>query len=97
MSPEVAVLLALLTTLLAVGVPLVVKELKELRTKNEKITNRQTRVESYLEILLDHSGFDMHKVKSKIREHQKELEELQTNGSPSIGGCINPKELYKDK
>jgi hypothetical protein len=102
MSPEVTVLLALLTTAMGIGIPLIVKEFKELRGRLEKandqshkISNRQTIVETKLDMLLDHEGFDIHKVNKAIKEHKEELEEMQENGRPSVG-CINVKELYKE-
>jgi peptidoglycan hydrolase CwlO-like protein len=100
MSAEVAVLLALLVSAMGVGIPLVVKEFKELRSRLDKanderhqIKNRQTGVEAKLDMLLHHAGFDVHKVNKAIKEHKEELEE---NGRPSVG-CINITELYQDK
>lgn len=100
MLPEVAVLLALLTAALGVGIPLIVKEFKELRSRldsandeRHQIKNRQTGVEAKLDMLLHHAGFDVHKVNRAIKEHKDELDE---NGSPTVG-CLNVEQMYRDK
>jgi len=45
-----------------------------------------------VDMLLDHSGFDMRKVNRAIKDN---LDEIKRNDKPSVG-CINMKELYKE-
>jgi hypothetical protein len=93
MLAETTVLLSLVTTFVGIGTPLLVKEIKEIHKTINKHENDQTRVETKLDIFLEHSGFDMPKVNKAIKEHMAELAE---DGKPSVGGCINIKELYKE-
>jgi hypothetical protein len=58
----------------------------------DKINDRQTVVETKLDIFMEHLGFDVNKVNRVIKEH---MEELKKNDKPSVG-CINIKELYKE-
>lgn len=95
MDPAVAVLLALII----VAIPLLVREFKDIRkalanthSQCDKINERQTIVETKLDIFLDHSGFDVSKVNRTIKEH---MEELKQNDKPSVG-CIKVKELYRE-
>jgi hypothetical protein len=96
MSPEVAVLLGVITTILGVGIPLIVRAFSRANDERHKIQLHQVRFQTMVEMLLDHAGFDMHKVNKAIKQHEEELKQLQTNGGPSLG-CIDTKQLYKDK
>lgn len=94
MDPAVYVLLAIII----VTIPILVKEIKDIHKaisnthgQCDKISERQTVVETKLDIYLDHAGFDVHKVNRVIKEH---MEELKQNDNPSIG-CIKVKELYR--
>ena len=93
MLPECAVLLGVITVLLGCGIPLIIKGFGKANDERHKISERQTVVETKLDLLLTHNGFDMQKVNKAIKEHKEELEESQKRGTPSIG-CINVKELY---
>lgn len=69
------------------------KALNDVRNKCNKTSDGLIAVKSKLDILLEVAGFDIHKVNRSIKEHKDELEE---DGAPSVG-CINIKELYRDK
>lgn len=91
----VYVLLAIIVVL----IPIFVKEIKDIHkmihnthSQCDKINERETIVETKLDIFLEHSGFDVPKVNRTIKEH---MEELKQNDKPSVG-CINVKELYRD-
>jgi hypothetical protein len=99
MDPAITVLLAVITSMIAVGMPLLVREFKDMRklhdnthSQCDKLNDRQTIVETKLDMLLDAGGFDIHKVNRTIKEH---MEELKENDKPSIG-CIDIKKLYKE-
>ena len=94
------VLLAIVIAILTVFIPMFVREVKDLHkaidnthSQCDKINERETVVETKLDIFLDHAGFDVPKVNRTIKEHMKELKK---NDRPSVG-CINVKELYRDK
>jgi len=120
MDPAIYVIIAMVTLLVSVGVPLIVKELKDIREtfgkevrdiqkssvmredqmrestkvifgKFDILKERITITETKLDMILDNSGFDIHKVNRAIKEN---MEELKKNDKPSIG-CINTKELRK--
>jgi hypothetical protein len=100
MDPAITVLLALITTMMAIGIPLLVKEFKDMRklhdnthSQCDKLNDRQTIVETKLDMLLDSSGYDIHKVNRAIKEN---MEELKHNDKPSIG-CIDIKKLLKEE
>jgi|GEM_PF-5857465 len=63
-----------------------------LRT-GSKFGERITSVETKIDIYLDSQGFDIRKVNRAIKDHK---DELKKNNRPSVG-CINVKDLYKDK
>jgi len=116
MLGETTVLLGVITTIIGVGTPLLIKEMKDLhkavngkvkdlaakhdcdidqvQDNYERIKDNQIVVETKLDIFLAHSGFDIPKVNKAIREH---IDELKENGKPSVGGCMNINELYRDK
>ena len=82
-----------LLAVIVVVIPLAVKAFKEVVNHCNKIDQRMTVVETKLDIFLDHNGFDVSKVNKTINEH---IGELKKNDKPSVG-CINVKELYRDK
>lgn len=99
-SAAVYVLLSIVIAIITVAIPLFVNAIKDLNKavnnthgQCDKINDRQTVVETKLDIFLHHAGFDVHKVNKVIKEH---MEELKQNDKPSIG-CINVKELYREK
>ena len=121
MQPELYVIIAIVSLLISVGVPLIVKELRDIREtfgkevkdiqkstttredemrkstevilgKCDNLRERITITETKLDMILDNSGFDVHKVNKAIKEN---MEELKKNDKPSIG-CINTKELRKE-
>lgn len=96
MSAEVAVLLSLIVALLGAGIPLIVRAFSRGSEERHKIQLNLVRFQTMVEMLLDNAGFDMHKVNKAIKQHEEELKQLQTNGGPSLG-CIDTKQLYKDK
>jgi hypothetical protein len=79
----------LLTIIVAAGVPTIVG----LSRYISKLSTRMTVVETKMDIYLDHIGFDVPKVNETIKKNMKELKK---NNRPSVG-CINIKELYRDK
>jgi hypothetical protein len=96
MLPECAVLLGIITAIIAAGVPVIARAFSKANDERHKISDRQIITETKLNMLLHHAGFDIPKVNKAIKEHKEELEELQNNGSPNIG-CINIKDLYRNK
>jgi hypothetical protein len=99
MDPAVVVLSGIVT----VAIGLFVSALRDLRKDLKKesdnthsqcanITERQAVVETKVDMLLGHSGFDMRKVNRAIKDN---LDEIKKNNQPSVG-CINIKELYND-
>jgi len=96
MDPAVAVLLAIVIALIPVlrsENKSIKKSVKDLENQCNDIHEHQVVAETKLDIFLEHSGFDLKKVNNKITEH---MEELKNNDKPQIG-CINIKELYRDK
>jgi hypothetical protein len=94
MCPEVYVLLAILVTLIGITAKLFSdarKSRDELSKRCNELGNSVIKIETKLDIYLDHSGFDVPKVNRKIKEH---MDELKQNDKPSVG-CIHVKELYK--
>jgi hypothetical protein len=87
------VLLAIVIALVTVGIPLFVNAIKDINKAISKISEREVAVETKVDILLEIAGLDNHKVNRTIKEH---MEELKKNDKPSVG-CINIKELYRDK
>lgn len=90
----------ILLTVIGILTPVLAFEIRDLRkginnthSQCDKINDRQTAVETKLDIFLYHAGFDVNKVNRTIKEH---MEELKQNDKPSVG-CINVKELYRDK
>jgi hypothetical protein len=83
--------------LLAVVIALIgvaAKAISDVRKKCDKTTEGLIGVKAKLDILLHLGGLDPHKVNSSIKEH---MDELKQDGAPSVGGCINVDELYRDK
>jgi len=68
-------------------------EMKEFSTYCARTTERMAKIETKMDIYLAHVGFDLMKVNRTIREH---LEDLETQDTPAVGGCINISGLYKD-
>lgn len=89
MDPAIAVLLAIIVVL----IPLAIKAFKDTHTRCDRINNRVTIVETKLDIYLNHAGFDINKINRAIKEN---IEELQQGDSLSIG-CIDVKDLYREK
>jgi len=94
MDPAVYVLLVIVVVL----IPIFIKEIKDIHkmisnthSQCNKISERETILETKLDIFLEHTGFDINKVNRTIKEH---MDELKKNDKPSIG-CINVKELYR--
>jgi hypothetical protein len=83
----------ILLAMIVVLIPIVYKAFKDMSNHCNKVNNRVTVVETKLDIYLEHTGFDIGKVNKAIKEN---IEEIKQNGSPSVG-CINIKELYRDK
>jgi hypothetical protein len=95
--------LVILSGIVTVAIGLFVNALRDIRKdlKREmdnthgqcnKISERQAVVETKVDMLLDHSGFDMRKVNRAIKDN---LDEITKNDKPSVG-CISIKELYKE-
>jgi hypothetical protein len=82
------VLLMVVIALIAVGA----KVLSDVHSKCNKTSEGLIGVKAKLDILLEIAGLDLHKVNKTIKDH----DELKQNGAPS-SGCINIKELYRDK
>lgn len=96
MDPATAVLLAVIVCMIPIAYRAKMKlddridgVNKDCRNLSEKVIEATTK----LDMLLDHSGFDVPKTNRKIKES---MEELRQNDKPSIG-CINIQELYKSK
>jgi len=83
------VLLAIVIALIGVGA----KALSDVYKKCDKTTEGLIGVRAKLDILLELSGLDTHKVNNAIEKHTNDLKQ---NGEPTVG-CINLKELYRDK
>jgi len=83
------ILLAVVVALIAVAA----KALGEIHKKCDKATEGLVFVKAKLDILLEIGGLDTHKVNKAIDEH---MDKLKQNGEPTVG-CINIKELYRDK
>ena len=75
----------LLAIIIAGSIPLIRQILK--------FSTRLAVLEAELDILLHHSGFDVPKMKQSIKQNMKEIKQ---NHGPTTG-CINIKELYRDK
>jgi len=69
------------------------KVLTNIHKKCDKTTEGLIGVKAKLDLLLELGGLDIHKVNKSINDHMKDLKQ---NGEPSVG-CINIKELYRDK
>lgn len=89
----------ILLAVIGILVPVLAFEIRDLRkgisnthSQCDKINDRETVVETKLDIFLDHAGFDVNKVNRTIKEH---MDELKKNDRPSVG-CINVKELKKE-
>jgi hypothetical protein len=94
------VLLSIVIAIITVAIPLFVNAIRDVNKsisnthgQCDNIKERQIASETKLDILLEIAGLDNHKVNKAIKEH---MEELKDNNKPSIG-CINMKELYRDK
>jgi hypothetical protein len=94
------VLLVIVIAIITVGIPLFVNAIKDVNKairnthgQCDKISERQVAVETKVDMLLEIAGLDNHKVNRAIKEH---MEELKNNNQPSVG-CINMKELYREK
>jgi len=83
------VLLAVVIALIGVGA----KALGDVYKKCEKTSESLIGVKAKLDILLELAGLDTHKVNNAIEKHTNDLKQ---NGEPTVG-CINLKELYRDK
>jgi len=83
------VLLVIVVALIGIAA----KVLTDVSNKCNKTHNGLIVVTTKLDLLLELGGLDNRKVDKAIKEH---MEELKQNGKPSIG-CINMKELYRDK
>jgi hypothetical protein len=88
MDPAYIVLVVVIA-LIGIGA----KALNDLRNKCDKTNDGLISVKTKLDILLEIGGLDPHKVNKAIKEH---MDELKQDGQPSVG-CINIKELYRDK
>lgn len=88
------VLLALLTAIIGVGIPILRKEFKEMGKRVDTCHDKQIVSETKLDIFLAAQGFDVSKVNGKIKEH---MDLLKRNDVPHVGGCIKIEELYKEK
>jgi hypothetical protein len=75
----------LLAIIIAAGIPLIRQILK--------LSTRLAVLEAEMDILLHHSGLDVPKTKQAIKMNMKEIKQ---NHGPTTG-CINIKELYRDK
>jgi len=89
MDPAVVVLLAIIVA----GIPLIARAFSQVNKKCDKVNNRITIIQTMLIIYLEHAGFDSQKVARALNEH---MNEAGPDGGPIIG-CINIKELYRDK
>jgi len=67
------------------------EDCKYLTEKQLKFAEKLVKLETKMDIYLEHSGFDVSKIEWSIRRHMSELER---NDRPTVG-CINIKELYK--
>jgi hypothetical protein len=83
------VLLAVVIALIGVAA----KAVSDVNNKCNKTTEAMIGVKAKLDILLELGGLDIHKVNKAIKDHIKDLKQ---DGAPS-SGCINLKELYRDK
>lgn len=83
------VLLAVVIALIGVSA----KALNDVHNKCNKTNDGLIEVKTKLDMLLEIAGLDLRKVNRAIKEHR---DELKKNGAPS-SGCINIKELYRDK
>jgi hypothetical protein len=99
MDPAVIVLSGIVTVAIGLFVNALRDLRKDLKSQSDnthsqcaKITERQAVVETKVDMLLDHSGFDMRKVNRAIKDN---LDEIKKNDKPSVG-CINIKELYRE-
>jgi hypothetical protein len=79
----------LLAIIIGAGIPSIAALFRYI----SKTDTRMTIVETKMDIYLDHAGFDVPKVNETIKKNMKELKK---NNKPSVG-CINVKELYRDK
>jgi hypothetical protein len=89
MDPATTVLLAVIIALVGVAY----KVINDVHKKCDKTTEGLIGVKAKLDILLELGGLDIHKVNKAIKEH---INELKQDGAPSTG-CINVKELYRDR
>jgi hypothetical protein len=69
------------------------KAIHDVRKKCDKTSEGLIGVKAKLDLLLELGGLDIHKVNKAIKDH---INELKQDGAPSVG-CINIKELYRDK
>lgn len=69
------------------------KDYNVLRDEHQKDTVRLVKLETKMDIYLEHAGFSVPKIDRAIKQH---MEELQQNDRPAVG-CINISQLYKDK
>lgn len=83
------ILLPIVIALIGVGA----KAINELHKKCDRTNEGLIGVKAKLDILLELGGLDTHKVNKAIEEHK---DKLKQNGEPTVG-CINIKELYRDK
>jgi hypothetical protein len=83
------VLLAVVIALIGVVAKIIHGIHKKCHETSEGLIAVETKMDIYLEI----AGLDVQKVNRAIKEHK---DELKQNGKPSVG-CINIKELYRDK
>lgn len=88
MDPAIVVLLAIVVCF----IPVATKTVSQVQKKISGITERMIKVETKLDIYLDHAGLDVRKVNKAIADN---IEEIKKNDKPTVG-CINVKELYKE-
>jgi hypothetical protein len=94
MDPAIIFLGSLMLAAFSVGTPILVRTLKDFDKKMNACHDKQIVTETKLDIFLAHSGFDIAKVNSQIKSHK---DALKANDQPSVGGCINLKDMYKEK
>lgn len=94
MDPATAILLAVIICGTGIGFKVKVKLDEKIDKVNEhcvSVSDKMIKVETKLDMLLHHSGFDVRKADKDIDEH---MEDLKKNDKPKLG-CINIDGLYR--